>query len=79
MFRRKKMNEYLSSVNAGAFYLLVAGILGFIMIMCFVFLCKSYKAGVKLGIDKKVLKKTITASATFTMLPTAIRAMSCSL
>lgn len=63
------MNEYLSSVNAGAFYLFVAGILGFIMIMCLVFLCKSYKAGVKLGIDKKVLKKTITASATFTMLP----------
>ena len=63
------MNEYLSSVNAGAFYLLVAGILGFIMIMCFVFLLKSYKAGVELGIDKKVLKKTITASATFTLLP----------
>jgi hypothetical protein len=63
------MNEYLNSVNSGSFYLLVAGILGFITIMCFVFLVKSYKAGVKLGIDKKVLKKTITASATFTMLP----------
>ena len=63
------MNEYLSSVNSGIFYLIVAGILGFITIMCFVFLVKSYKAGVELGIDKKVLKKTITASATFTMLP----------
>ena len=63
------MNEYLNSVNSGAFYLLVAGILGFIMIMCFVFLMKSYRAGIRLGMDKKVLKKTITASATFTMLP----------
>ena len=63
------MNEYLSSVNSGIFYLIVAGILGFITIMCFVFLVKSYKAGVELGIDKKVLNKTITASATFTMLP----------
>ena len=63
------MNEYLNSVNSGIFYLIVAGILGFITIMCFVFLVKSYKAGVELGIDKKVLKKTITASATFTMLP----------
>lgn len=63
------MNEYLSSVNSGIFYLLVAGILGFITIMCFVFLIKSYKAGIKIGIDKKVLKKTITASATFTLLP----------
>ena len=63
------MNEYLNSVNSGIFYLLVAGILGFITVMCFVFLVKSYRAGIKLGIDKKVLKKTITASATFTLLP----------
>ncbi|MBQ5676647.1 MAG: DUF5058 family protein, partial [Lachnospiraceae bacterium] len=63
------MNEYLSSVNSGMFYLLVAGILGFITIMCFVFLVKSYRAGIKIGMDKKVLKKTITASATFTLLP----------
>lgn len=63
------MNEYLSSVNSGIFYLLVALILGFITVMCFVFLIKSYKAGIEIGIDKKVLKKTITASATFTLLP----------
>ena len=63
------MNEYLNSVNSGIFYLLVAGILGFITIMCFVFLVKSYRAGIKIGMDKKVLKKTITASATFTLLP----------
>ena len=63
------MNEYLNSVNSGFFYLLIAGILGFITIMCFVFLVKSYRAGIKLGMDKKVLKKTITASATFTLLP----------
>ena len=63
------MNEYLSSVNSWIFYLLVAGILGFITIMCFVFLVKSYRAGIKIGMDKKVLKKTITASATFTLLP----------
>ena len=63
------MNEYLSSVNSGMFYLLVAGILGFITIMCFVFLVKSYRAGIKIGMDEKVLKKTITASATFTLLP----------
>ena len=63
------MNQYLNSVNAGIFYLIVAMILGFITIMCFVFLIKSYRAGLKIGIDKKVLKKTITASATFTLLP----------
>ena len=63
------MNEYLSQVNAGFFYLIVALVLAFITVMCFVFLMKSYRAGVKLGMDKKVLRKTITASATFTLLP----------
>ncbi|MDO4332993.1 MAG: DUF5058 family protein [Eubacteriales bacterium] len=63
------MNEYVSNVNAGIFYLIVAGVLGFITIMCFVFLVKSYRAGIRIGMDKKALKKTITASATFTLLP----------
>lgn len=63
------MNEYLNSVNAPALYLLVAFILAFITIMCGVFLMKSYRAGIKIGMDKKVLRKTITSSATFTLLP----------
>ncbi len=63
------MNEYLSSVNSGVFYLIVALVLGFVTVMCGVFLVKSYKAGVKLGMDKKDLKKIITSSATFTLLP----------
>lgn len=63
------MNEYLQSVNSGVFYLLVAGVLLFITIMCAVFLVKSYRAGIAIGMDKKILKRTITASATFTLLP----------
>lgn len=63
------MNDYLSRVNAGSFYLMVAGILTFITIMCVVFLVKSYRTGIKIGMDKKVLRKTITSSATFTLLP----------
>ncbi|MBR5597099.1 MAG: DUF5058 family protein [Lachnospiraceae bacterium] len=63
------MNTYLSSVNSGFFYMLVAAILAFITLMCVVFLVKSYKAGVELGMDKQVLKKTIVSSATFTLLP----------
>ena len=63
------MKDYLNSVNAPVLYLLVAVILAFITIMCLVFLIKSYRAGIKIGMDKKVLKKTITSSATFTLLP----------
>lgn len=63
------MEGYKNSVNAGYFYLIVALVLAFITIMCVVFLVKSYKAGLKLGMDKNVLKKTIISSATFTLLP----------
>lgn len=63
------MNDYLSMVNSGAFYLIVALVLAFVVAMCFVFLIKSYKAGIEIGMDKKSLKKVITSSATFTLLP----------
>lgn len=65
----KIMSEYLQSVNSGAFYLLVFFVLTVMLVMCFIFLIKSYKAGVKIGMDKKVLKKAITSSATFSFLP----------
>lgn len=63
------MSDYLSQVNSGAFYLIVALVLTYITLMCVVFLVKSYRAGVKIGMDPKVLKKTIMSSATFTLLP----------
>lgn len=63
------MNDYLSSANAGIFYLIVGLVLAFVVVMCFVFLIKSYKAGIEIGMDKKDLKKIITSSATFTLLP----------
>ena len=63
------MGDYLSSVNAGILYLIVAAVLGFVTIMCVVFLVKSYRAGIKIGMDKRVLRKTIISSATFTLLP----------
>ena len=63
------MGDYISNVNSGALYLIVAGVLGFVTIMCLVFMIKSYRAGIKIGMDKQVLRKTIISSATFTLLP----------
>ena len=63
------MNSYLSSVNAGYFYGIVAVVLTFIMAMCLVFCVKSYRAGVAIGMEEKALKKVITSSMTFTLLP----------
>ena len=51
------MNEYLSQVNSGWFYLIVAVVLTYVTVMCVVFLVKSYRAGIKIGMEKEVLKK----------------------
>lgn len=61
--------EYLSIVNSLPFYLVVAVVLLFVVGICVWYLIKSYRAGIALGMDKKVLKKVITSSATFTVLP----------
>ena len=63
------MKDYMSQVNAGILYLIVGVVLAFITIMCLIFLIKSYRAGIKIGMDKAVLRKTIISSATFTLLP----------
>lgn len=63
------MNKYLAQVNSLPFYLIVGGVLLFILIMCIVFLVKSYRAGIAIGMDKKVMRRAIMSSATFSVLP----------
>jgi len=61
--------DYISQVNAPALYLIVGSILAFVTVMCLFFMVRSYRAGVAIGMDKKVLKKTVVSSAVFTVLP----------
>ena len=63
------MSNYLDIVNSIPFYAIVALVLAFVVAMCVVFLVKSYKAGIALGMNPKDLKKVMTSSATFTLLP----------
>lgn len=63
------MTDYIKIVNSPVLYLIVAGVLSFITIICIIFLIKSYKAGISIGMDKKILRRAITSSATFTLLP----------
>ncbi|MBR5127412.1 MAG: DUF5058 family protein [Roseburia sp.] len=63
------MGNYLENVNSIPFYVIVALVLAFVVVMCVIFLVKSYKAGIALGMDPKDLKKVMTSSATFTLLP----------
>ena len=61
--------NYLQIANSLSLYLLVGAILLFIAAGCVVFMIKSYRAGLKIGMDKKVLTGAITSSAAFTVLP----------
>ena len=63
------MSAYISTVNSLSFYLIVGAVLLFISTMCVVFMVKSYRAGLALGMDKAVLRRAISSSATFTILP----------
>ena len=63
------MSNYLETINSIPFYAIVALVLVFVVVMCVIFLVKSYKAGIALGMDAKDLKKVMTSSATFTLLP----------
>lgn len=57
------------SFNDPLLYLISGAIILFVVLFCIIFLLRAYKAGVALGMDKKKLKRTITSSAAFTVLP----------
>ena len=61
--------SYIEAANSLPLYLIVGAILLFIAILCVLFIVKSYRAGLKIGMDKSVLRRAITSSATFTVLP----------
>lgn len=66
-----KGSELLAKLNSAPMFLLAGAVILFVVILSAIFLIKSYRAGISLGMEKKALKKAITASATFTILPSA--------
>ncbi len=59
----------LSQLNAPPIYLICGGIIAFVAVLCVVFLVRAWRAGVALGMDKTKMKRAITSSATFSLLP----------
>jgi len=59
----------LSELNAPPIYLICGGIIAFVAVLCIVFLLRAWRAGVALGMDKTKMKRAITSSATFSLLP----------
>lgn len=63
------MAEFLEQANSTKMYALAATIIGIVCLQAFIFLIRAWKHGKEIGMDKKVMKKTIISSVTFTVLP----------
>lgn len=55
----------INELNSPVMYLIVGVVVAFVALVCVVFMVRSYKAGIDIGMDKYKLKQTITSSATF--------------
>ncbi len=59
----------ISKLNSPAIYMICGGIIAFVAVLCIVLLIRAYRAGVAIGMDRKLMKRAITSSATFSLLP----------
>lgn len=59
----------LSQLNSLPIYLICGFVVLFVALVCVFFLIRAYRAGIAIGMDRTKLRRTITASATFAVLP----------
>lgn len=61
--------EVLDQLNSTPLYLISSGIILFVVVMSLFFLIRAYRAGIAIGMDRTKLKRTVTSSITFSILP----------
>ena len=59
----------LQKLNSPFMYALCGSIVAVVALICIVFMIRAYRAGKKIGMDTAKMKRTIIASATFSVLP----------
>ena len=59
----------LDQLSSTPLYLISGTIILFVVALSIFFMVRAYRAGIRLGIDKTKLKRTITSSVTFSLLP----------
>ena len=63
--------DILDQLNGSGLYLVCGGIIAVIAVICVIFLVRAWKAGKALGMDPVRMRRAVTSSATFTVLPAA--------
>ena len=56
-------------LNSPALYLICGIIIAFVAVVAVIFMIRAYRAGIAVGMDRSMLKRTITSSVTFSILP----------
>ena len=59
----------ISHLNSVPLYLICGTIVAFVAAVCVVFMVRAYRAGIRIGMDPVKLKRTLTSSVTFSILP----------
>ncbi|MBQ6427851.1 MAG: DUF5058 family protein [Oscillospiraceae bacterium] len=59
----------LDLLNSGTMYLICGVIVAFVAAVCIIFMIMAWRAGKAIGMDTGKMKKAVTYSATFTLLP----------
>jgi len=59
----------IEQLNGSSLYLICGGIVLVIAVICVIFLVRAWRAGKALGMDTVRMKRAITSSATFSLLP----------
>lgn len=59
----------LEKLSSAPLYLICAGIIAFVALLCVIFMVRAYKAGKAIGMDTGKMKRVIVSSATFSVLP----------
>ena len=63
------MENILDLLNSVPLYLICGAIILFVVAFSIIFLVRAYRMGIAIGMDKTILKRTITSSVTFSVLP----------
>ena len=63
--------QVINQLSSPTMYLICGGIIGFVAIVCVIFAIRAWQAGKAIGMDTAVLKRVVTSSASFSVLPAA--------
>jgi hypothetical protein len=63
------MGDVIKLANSSTLYLVAAGLVVLVIVEAIFFLVKAWREAIRIGMEKELLKKVATSSATFTLVP----------